>query len=175
MISLISYSFIALIFVVTAQDEWVVTDETDITNSTLIEGPPKFVVSTRSAMINDELALEIGLYLDGVDDSAIYSQGRQGIYLRLLLDQNEAGYWDGVTCVLTLTGAETDSFTCYDQTFTTVDATPTLDTVDDLYHWTEDDIVTPYTVSGVPKRDYGVTIYRAYDTEDTEDAALEEG
>ena len=65
------------------------------------------------------------------------------------------------------TGTSTDKFTCYDQTFDTLDSnSPTLDTSQDIIEDPEEMINKAYTANGVAKRDFAVHITRLYDTTD---------
>ena len=63
--------------------------ETDPKNETLIEGPPKFTISTHTHRENGEATLHVSLYLDSIAESEIYNSGLQGIYVQLLLGNND--------------------------------------------------------------------------------------
>lgn len=65
--------------------------------------------------------------------------------MQVLFDKNSAGYWDGITCVMALTGSVDDHFSCYDVTVEKVDSDPYVDTYDDGYHFPEADVIIPYT------------------------------
>ena len=71
------------------------------------------------------------------------------------------------------TGTSADKFTCYDQTFDTIDSnTPTLDSSQDIIEKSDKMINKAYTANGVAKRDFAVHIARLYDTTDSGDILI---
>ena len=91
----------------------------------MINDTQKCVLSTRTAIINDEVTFEFSLHLMEVEDLYVYSIDNQGIYIRLLLEKNKnEGVWDCFTCI---SNNLTDSFTCYDEILTPTNQTPSWD------------------------------------------------